>query len=137
MRSGYSQTRSTSVAGCSERPDFSPAQPRRAKTRLVPSKAAAPRLTLVSRLTFHGSWERGENAAGGLCQQPAKGVYPAATMERGIARLAASTNEVRFGGPCRGRTYGPLIKSSDPPQSEPTQGELSAGKTEESEKSSS
>ena len=32
---------------------------------------------------------------------------------------------------------GPLIKSSDPPQSEPTQGELSAGKTEESEKSSS
>ena len=89
------------------------------------------------RFTFHGSWERGENAAGGLCQQPAKGVYPAATMERGIARLAASTNEVRFGGPCRGRTYGPLIKSSDPPQSEPTQGELSAGKTEESEKSSS
>jgi hypothetical protein len=28
-------------AGCSKRPDFSPAQPWRAKTRLVPSKAAA------------------------------------------------------------------------------------------------
>ena len=27
--------------GCSKRPDFSPTQPRRAKTRLVPSKAAA------------------------------------------------------------------------------------------------
>ena len=38
-------------AGCSNRPDFSPAQPWRAETRLVPSKAAAPRLTLVSRFT--------------------------------------------------------------------------------------
>ena len=40
----------------------------------------------------------------------------------------------KFGGPCRGRTYGPLIKSSHSPQSEPTQDELSAGKTEELEK---
>src|SRR5437879_13925528 len=29
------------LAGCSKRPDFSPARPRRAETRLVPSKAAA------------------------------------------------------------------------------------------------
>jgi hypothetical protein len=29
------------LAGCSKRPDFSPAQPWRAETRLVPSKAAA------------------------------------------------------------------------------------------------
>src|SRR6185503_3611942 len=28
------------LAGCSKRPDFSPAQPWRAETRLVPSKAA-------------------------------------------------------------------------------------------------
>src|SRR5712692_8204896 len=42
-------------AGCSKRPDFSPAQPRRAETRLVPSKAATPRLTLVSRFTPHVS----------------------------------------------------------------------------------
>jgi len=28
------------LAGCSKRSDFTPAQPRRAKTRLVPSKAA-------------------------------------------------------------------------------------------------
>ena len=58
--------------------DFSPAQPRqllhppalslprqplRPGTRRSAGKAAAPRLTLVSRLTFHGSLERGENAA--------------------------------------------------------------------------
>jgi len=29
------------LAGCSKRPDFSPAQPWRAETRLVPGKAAA------------------------------------------------------------------------------------------------
>jgi hypothetical protein len=34
------QMRADVVAGCSERPDFSPAQPWRAKTRRVPSKAA-------------------------------------------------------------------------------------------------
>jgi len=56
----------TGLAGCSKRPDFSPAQPWRAKSRLPPSKAATLRLTLVSRLTFHGSWERRENDAGGL-----------------------------------------------------------------------
>ena len=51
---------------------FSPAQPRRAKTRRSAGKAAAPRLTLVSRLTFHGLWERCENDAGGLFQHPVK-----------------------------------------------------------------
>jgi len=54
------------------RPDFSPAQPSRAETRLVPSKAATLRLTIVSRFTPHGSWERRENDAGGLFQQPAQ-----------------------------------------------------------------
>jgi len=29
------------ASGCSKRPDFSPAQPRRAETRLIPIKAAA------------------------------------------------------------------------------------------------
>src|SRR6267143_5031534 len=76
-----------SHAGCSKRPAFSPAQPwrlfhppalslprqpLRPGTRLVPSKAAAPRLTHVSRLTFHGSWERRENDAGGLFQHLAR-----------------------------------------------------------------
>ena len=42
-------------AGCSKRPDFSPSQPWRAKMRLIPNKAAAPRLTLVSRFTPHVS----------------------------------------------------------------------------------
>jgi hypothetical protein len=46
-------------------PDFTPAQPWRVETRLPPSKAATPRLTLVSRLTFHGPWEGSENAARG------------------------------------------------------------------------
>ena len=40
-------------AGWSNRPDFSPARPWRAETRLVPSKAAALRLTLVSRFTSY------------------------------------------------------------------------------------
>jgi hypothetical protein len=39
--------------GCSKRPDFSPAQPWRAETRLIPCNAAAPRLT--PRFTFHAS----------------------------------------------------------------------------------
>jgi hypothetical protein len=38
--------------GCSKRPAFSPAQPRRAETRLVPSKAAALRLTSFHVLPF-------------------------------------------------------------------------------------
>jgi len=61
-------------AGCSKRPDFSPAQPWRAETRLVPGKAATPRWPsfYVSRLTFHGSRERSENAAGGRFQHPAR-----------------------------------------------------------------
>ena len=76
-------------AGCSKRPDFSPAHPwrlfhppalslprqtRRPGTRLVPSKAATPRLTLVSRFTPHVSrfLGRSENAAGGLFQHPAR-----------------------------------------------------------------
>ena len=41
--------------GCSKRSDFSPAQPWRAETRLVPSKAATPKLTLVSRFTVLGN----------------------------------------------------------------------------------
>ena len=60
-------------AGCSKRPAFSPAQPwrllhppalslprqpLRPGTRLVPSKAAAARLTLVSRFTVLGSEAR-------------------------------------------------------------------------------
>jgi len=49
-----------------------PRQTLRPGTRLIPCKAAAPRLTLVSRLTFHGSWERSENEAGGLFQHPAR-----------------------------------------------------------------
>jgi len=36
-----SRTTGKPHAGCSKRPDFSPAQPRHAETRLVPSKAAA------------------------------------------------------------------------------------------------
>ena len=39
-------------AGCSKRPDFSPAQPRRAETHRSAGKAAAPQLTLVSRFTL-------------------------------------------------------------------------------------
>jgi hypothetical protein len=62
-----------SDARCSKRPDFSPAQPWRAEARLFPNKAAAPQVTLVSRFTVHGSWERCENAAGGFFQHPARG----------------------------------------------------------------
>ena len=40
-------------SGCSNRPDFSPAQPRRDETRRSAGKAAVPRLTLVSRFTPH------------------------------------------------------------------------------------
>jgi hypothetical protein len=46
-----------------------PGAPRRAFSQARPQ---APRLTLVSRLTFHGSWERSENDAGGLFQDPAR-----------------------------------------------------------------
>jgi len=38
--------------------DFSPAQPWRAETRLVPSKPTTPQLTLVSRFTVPGSEAR-------------------------------------------------------------------------------
>jgi hypothetical protein len=41
------------------------------------------------------------------------------------------------GGPCRGRTYGPLIKSSDQPQPEPTQQDLTQQNIEDPEKLSS
>jgi hypothetical protein len=53
-----SRTTGEHRAGCSKRPDFSPAQPCRAETHLVPSKAATPRLTLVSRFTISGSEAR-------------------------------------------------------------------------------
>jgi hypothetical protein len=53
----------TSHAGCSKSPDFSPSQPRRAETRLVPGKAAAsegprrykPHFVWAVRL-YNGSW---------------------------------------------------------------------------------
>ena len=61
---------------------FSPSQPWRAKTRLIPGKVAAPRLILVSRLTFHGSRGRCENAAGGLFQHPAERALDQAVAER-------------------------------------------------------
>jgi hypothetical protein len=52
----------------------------------------------------------------GLLEESATGrVYPAATLKRGFAQLAAGTNKVLFGGRCRGRTYGPLIKSGRRP----------------------
>jgi hypothetical protein len=35
-----SEAKENNPAGCSKRPDFSPSQPWRAETRLVPSKAA-------------------------------------------------------------------------------------------------
>jgi len=55
--SAYQGQEENTPAGCSKRSS---------------SKAATPQLTIVhvSRLTFHGSWERCENAAGGLFQQP-------------------------------------------------------------------
>ena len=56
---------------------------------LISGRTARAKRSLVEEVE-----EVEENATGG--------VYPAATMERGIARLAASTNEVRFGGPGRG-----------------------------------
>ena len=54
-------------AGCSKRPDFSPAQPQRAETRPVPSKAAAseeakryiPHFVWAAR-PCHGSWRTGK-----------------------------------------------------------------------------
>ena len=42
----------------------------------------------------------------------AGGFYPVASMKRGCAQIAAGTHEVQLGGPCRGRTYGPLMTSS-------------------------
>jgi hypothetical protein len=41
----------------------------------------------------------------------------------------------KFGGPCRGRTYGSLIKSSAQSQSEQTPHDLTLQQTEDSEKS--
>jgi hypothetical protein len=51
---------------------ISPSRPESAKTDSLPWDAPCPKqgcsssLTLVSRLTFHGSWERCENEASGL-----------------------------------------------------------------------
>jgi len=50
-----SGTKGEHPAGCSKRPDLSPAQPWRAETRLIPCNGAAPRLTVVSRFTPHVS----------------------------------------------------------------------------------
>ena len=45
---------------------------------------------------------------------------------------ARGTNEVRFGGPCRGRTYGPLIKSLAADPTSNTQQEELLSKREDS-----
>jgi len=65
-------------------------------------------------------------------EKPTGSVYPAAAVRRGYARIAAGTNEVWFGGPCRGRTYGPLIKSPDEALSQSTQQNPSVVKDEDS-----
>ena len=80
-----------------------------------------PEMVLGAR--HEQAWFRGE--------KPTGGVYPAATIKRGCARIAAGTNEVRFGGPCRGRTYGPLIKSPGGNLPQETQHEESAAKEED------
>ena len=79
---------------------------------------------------FKARQERGENIYF-LCST----AYTVPT-QRGVGEVETCKLLI-CGGPCRGRTYGPLIKSSVPPQSETTQDELSAGNTKESEKSSS
>jgi hypothetical protein len=48
-----------------------PGAPGRVLSLERPQLRASPSFH-VSRLTFHGSWERGENAAGGLFQHLAK-----------------------------------------------------------------
>ena len=53
-------------------------------------------------------------------------------MKRGFAGLAAGTHEVRFGGPGRGRTYGPLIKRCPVDQTPQTQEHVSEQKNKES-----
>ena len=63
---------------------------------------------------FEHPARRTARAKFGLVEENATGgAYPAATMKRGFARLAAGTYEVWLGGPGRGRTYGPLIKSAN------------------------
>jgi hypothetical protein len=59
-----------------------------------------------------------------------KSTSPPPTMRGGFKYC--TQNEPKGGK--RLKFYGPLIKSSHSPQSEPTQDELSAGKTEELEK---
>jgi len=54
-RHSISSAESDGLAGCSERPLISPTQPRRAKTRLSPGKAAASEeanRTLLGRLSL-------------------------------------------------------------------------------------
>ena len=70
-----------------------PRQPLHPGTRLVPGKAAAPQLTLVSRLTFHASLERRENAADGFFQHPAMWVQvsPAHLGIFGLLQMTAGS----------------------------------------------
>jgi hypothetical protein len=56
-----------------------PGAPRRALSHARPQLRSLPSF-YVSHLTFQGFWERSENAAGGLFQQPAK--VPCAKNQR-------------------------------------------------------
>ena len=103
-----SSTTGAHRTGCSKRPDVSPAQPRRAKTRRSAGKAAVSRLTLVLLFTFHGCWERSENDAGGLFQHPARASIASSTtngqcMESGVDKLERSVDNRKksAGGSCR------------------------------------
>ena len=54
---------------------------------------------------------------------------------RRLARRERKCKWLICGGPCRGRTYGPLIKSSEQSKSEQTQHDLTPQQTEDSKKS--
>ena len=60
------------------------------------------------------------------------GTYTRTGHQVDISEGQESEAVEKCGGPCRGRTYGPLIKSSDQTQTELTQDELSQGKIEAS-----
>ena len=64
-------TKASIIAGCSKSPDISPAQPWHAKTRLVPSKAAA---------SYHFIRGGGDDPN---CARPTRGVRDRALREQG------------------------------------------------------
>jgi len=93
--------RKNTPAGCSKRPDFSPAQPRRAKTRRSTGKAAANEstgsvafLTRPSRAAktarspggLRCRCFRGENEASGRFQHPARASQPGLSRAETRAR---------------------------------------------------